>query len=391
MDTAVKKSNIIPDFHIPTEIFLREDSLADVGKIVKRYGSRAIVVTTESDLEKFQEHIENIPDILMKEGVGCIVFDEIPSDPNTEHIDSTVHFIKKTNCDVVIGFGGIDSINCAKAISILINNFIFADELFEYPEIQAPVNLITIPTYPSYGFEILPMIYLTDIQDMIKRIYKNIDLFPKATIIDPKLALLADDDTTARTSISALAIATESVVSKMNNGLINSMALRAIDLIFKNLPLAYRDPQNPSPRMQLAIASLMTGIAFSVCEFSISLALSLALSSMTDIDISTGPGVILPHVMEYNLTSSPGKYVQMSKVMDEDVKDITVIEAAIKAVEGVRKLESDVNIPQRLSQFDISKSEFSKIAEIAISYPFLENAPRPLTKNEIETILIAAY
>jgi alcohol dehydrogenase class IV len=77
--------------------------------------------------------------------------------------------------------------------------------------------------------------------------------------------------------------------------------------------------------------------------------------------------------------------------MDEDVKDITVIEAAIKAVEGVRKIEMEVEIPQRLSQFDIMKSDLTKIAELAMRYPFIENAPRPLSKNEIETILIAAF
>jgi len=81
----------------------------------------------------------------------------------------------------------------------------------------------------------------------------------------------------------------------------------------------------------------------------------------------------------------------MSKVMDEEIRDITVIEAAIKAVEAVRKLEIDVDIPQRLYQFEIAKSEFTKVAEIAMSYPFLANAPRVLTKDEIETILIAAY
>ena len=95
--------------------------------------------------------------------------------------------------------------------------------------------------------------------------------------------------------------------------------------------------------------------------------------------------------MEYNLTSAPGKYVQMSKVMDEDVRDITVIEAAIKAVEGVRKLALDVEIPQRLSQFDINKGIFSKVAEITLSYPFIHNAPRALNRDEVETILIAAY
>jgi alcohol dehydrogenase class IV len=135
----------------------------------------------------------------------------------------------------------------------------------------------------------------------------------------------------------------------------------------------------------------MAGIAFSMAELSVTMAIAMAICSTSSISIENAMGVILPHIMEYNLTSSPGKYVQMSKVMDEDVKDITVIEAAIKAVEGVRKLEMEVDIPQRLSQFEIPKTELSAIAGIAINYPFLENAPRPLSKNEIETILIAAY
>jgi alcohol dehydrogenase class IV len=37
------------------------------------------------------------------------------------------------------------------------------------------------------------------------------------------------------------------------------------------------------------------------------------------------------------------------------------------------------------------KSEFTSVAEIASKYPFIENAPRPLSRDEIETILIAAY
>jgi alcohol dehydrogenase class IV len=390
MNTELK-TQFIPDFHIPTELFIRENIISDIGNIVKKYGSRVVVVTTESDFAKFQDILDQIPENMKQADIGCIIYDEMPDSPNTEFIDTAAHFLKKTSCDVIIGFGGIDSINCAKAISILLNNYIFAEELFDYPQINPPVNLITVPAYPIYGFEILPMLFMTNIHDMVKQVYRNNWIYPKATIIDPKISLLIDDSTTTKTAISSLAIATESVVSKKNNGIINTLALRTIDLIFKNLPLAYRDPQNPTPRSQLSIASVMSGIAFSISDLSVSLALSLALSSMTNIDVDAGTGLILPHVMEYNLTSSPGKYVQMSKVMDEDVKDITVIEAAIKAVEGVRKLELDVDLPQRLSQFDITKSDFSKIAQIALSYPFLTNAPRPLTINEIETILIAAY
>ena len=81
----------------------------------------------------------------------------------------------------------------------------------------------------------------------------------------------------------------------------------------------------------------------------------------------------------------------MSKVMGEDVKDITVIEAAIKAVEEIRKLETDVDIPQRLSNYDVNKTVFKEVSELAINYPFIANTPRELTTDEIETILIAAF
>ena len=376
---------------MPTELFVKEQIISNTGTLIKKYGSRAILITTNKDFEKFHEIIESISNNLRNHDIGCIIYDEIPENPNTEYIDTATYFVKKVNCDIIIGFGGVDAINSAKAIAILINNHFFADELFETTETQPPINLITIPSHPLYGFEILPMVHLTDIHSMTKKVYKNNLLFPKATLVDPQIATMIDDETTAKTAISALSIATESVISKMNNGFINSLALRAIDLIFKNLPLAYKEPTNTTPRLDLSVASIMAGLSFSVSELSLSLAVSLALSSQVNVDINSAMGVILPHMMEYNLTSSPGKYVQMSKVMDEDVKDITVIEAAIKAVEGVRKLEIDVDIPQRLSSFEINKSDFSRVAEIAMTYPFLENAPRPLTKNEIETILIAAY
>ncbi|HQI19884.1 MAG TPA: iron-containing alcohol dehydrogenase, partial [Leptospiraceae bacterium] len=82
---------------------------------------------------------------------------------------------------------------------------------------------------------------------------------------------------------------------------------------------------------------------------------------------------------------------QIARALDEDIKDITVIEAAIKAVEGVRKTYLELKIPQRLSEFEIAKEDLPEIAELAFRIPMVKNSPRDLDKNEIETILIAAY
>ncbi len=384
-------NGIYPNFYLPTEIYIKQDFIANIGEIIKKYGSKAILITTANDFAKFSDIAGTISQSLNNSNIGCIIYDEIPDKPDTEFVDSAVYFTKKTNCDIIIGFGGMESINVAKAVALLTNNHLFCEELFEYPNLKPPISLITVPTQPIYGFEILPMLFINEIHEMSKKVYKNIALFPKATIIDPSLSISIDDEATVDSAISILAMSTESVISKKNNDLVNTYALKAIDLIFRNLPLAYRDPKDPNPRHKLAIASLMSGITFTITELSLSLAISLALSSKVEISIDKIIGIILPHIMEYNLTTSSGKYVQMSKVMDENIKDITVIEAAIKAVEGVRKLENDVDIPQRLSQFEISKAEFANVSQVAISYPFIENAPRPLNRDEIETILIAAY
>ena len=384
-------NGIGPDFYIPTEIFIKQDIIHDAGKIIKKFGNKALIVTTSHDFTKYHSVIETLTKTLNDQNIGAIIYDEIPENPDTEYIDSAVYYSKVTNCDVIIGFGGLDSINTAKAVALLTNNHLFCNDLFEYPEVKPPITLITIPTIPLFGFELLPMFYTSEIKEMIKKVYSSADIYPKAIIIDPAIAADSTEEEIADSTISTLAIAAESVVSKKTNDFVNTYALKSIDIIFKTLPLAYRDTKNISHWSKLSMASIMSGIAFATTELSLSLAISLALSSKFNIAVEKCMGLMLPHIMEYNLTSSSGKYVQMSKVMDEEIRDITVIEAAIKAVEGVRKLEIDVDIPQRLFQFDIQKSEFTKVAEIAMSYPFIANAPRLLSKDEIETILIAAY
>jgi alcohol dehydrogenase len=384
-------NDFFPDFHLPTRVFINPGILESAGDIISPLGSRAVIITTSTDLEKMEGPIQALASSVTAAGTACMVYDEIPEIPNTEFVDSAAYFCKRTNCDCIIGFGGIESINVAKAVSLLANNYLFCDDLFTAKKINPPITLVTVPTQPIFGFEIIPLFFITDIHDFSKKVYRNNHLYPAAAIIDPNIAVHLNEESTAAAGICSLAIATESIVSKVTNDFTNTYSLKAMDLIFKNLTHAYRDPRNPQPRYPLAVASVLSGVAFNTSYLSVSLALGMALSSKSSIPMDKAIALILPHVMEYNLTSSPGRYVQMAKVMDEDVREITVIEAAIKAIEGVRRIEMDVDIVQRLSQFGILKSEFTSVAETAVTYPFIENAPRPLNRDEIETILIAAY
>jgi alcohol dehydrogenase class IV len=382
-----------PDFSLPSSIYIRNDIINDIGEIVKHSGNRIVLITTSPDFQIFQEAIEKIVQSLRKSGLNCLIFDDLPASPSTEDIDNAVSFVKKTTCDCIIGFGSIESLSAAKAVSLLAENFIFCHDLVENGnrEVNPPLQLITIPGYPVFGMEIAPFFFTENIHTLSRMVYMSDYLYPTATIIDPTLSSYIDIDRFSRSALCTLAISAESVISKRNNDIANTFALKAIDFTFRNLIPAFRDPDNQTPRGFISSASVMSGIAFSSAMLSATLSISLALSSVTGISVQNSMCVILPHIMEFNLTSSPGKYVQMSKVMGEDVKDITIIEAAIKTIEAIRKLESDIEIPQRLSHYDVQKSLFKEIAALAVTYPFNDNAPREILVNEVESILIAAY
>jgi len=243
---------ITPEFHLPTEIYIKQEISDDSAEIVSKFGTRVVIVTVYADFEIYQKTLADIYRSLKRINIGCIIYDELPATPTTEDIDMAVSFIKKTKFDLIIGFGGVESINAAKAISLLTNNHIFCyDMLNTNEQLKAPAKLITMPAYPSFGFEISPILYIKEIHELTNRIYYNLELYPLASIVDPKLSLKMPEEKVLKTSTSALAIATESIVATINNDVINTFALKAIDLIFRNLPVAYKEPEIFFPRLIL--------------------------------------------------------------------------------------------------------------------------------------------
>ena len=363
---------------------------ASIADIIETFGRRTAIIITSPDFEAFHKKTRSISDALIKAGIGCMIYDKLPQEPNTEDIDNAVRFIKRASCDSIIGLGGIESINCAKAISILINNYVFCNDIFSQTLINDPVNLVTIPTRPIFGFEINPFFYIADITENEKHVFYDKRLYPKAAVIDPELVMDNTLEEIIKNGIATLAIALESVISTNNNEIINTFALKSIDMIFRSLPGISKETINYEKVSLVSMASFMSGIAFSSSNLSISAAIGLALTQKSKITLADAINVMIPYVMEYNLTASTGKYTQIAKVMGESLNNVTIMEAALKAIAAVRTLESESDIPQKLSVFNIQKQDIKQTAKIAARYPFLDNSPQSVNSDEIEAIIISA-
>ncbi|MCZ8238657.1 MAG: iron-containing alcohol dehydrogenase [Leptospiraceae bacterium] len=380
------------NFHFPPKIHFEIDCTYKTGNFVKQIGSRIILLSTQKEMENPDE-LTIIKTSLEKHCDGVIVYDDIEDIPSYKDLDSAAYFARIANANCIVVYGSFESINAGKAISILATNDGFAEEIFSGRKNikNNPLPLVIIPTRPVMGNEASPFFSVVDDRDRNRKYFANEMIFPKLIICDPKISSGLSTTEIAKTGIAILSASVDSLLSKYSNELTNSNALRAIELVSKNIVPAIRDLKSVAPKSALYSASILAGIAQSVSSLGLCYALSLSATTITNLDVFQSMSILLPHVMEYNLTSSAGKYVLIAKALDEDVSNISVIEAAIKAVEGIRKIYLELKIPQRLSEYEVKKIDLPGIATLASTYSFLDSLPRELPKNEIETILVAAF
>lgn len=379
-------------YQYPSRVFFERDSTHKIGSFVKDIGNRILLVTVRNETSNSDE-LAVIKTSLEKYTTGCILYDDILSIPGHEELDTAAHFAKKCKADVIMAYGSRDTFLAARSIAMLCTNEVFAGDLASttFPLKKPPLPIVAVPAVPSMGEETAPTLNIYDSHS--RHTFHGVDyrLFPSLIFVDPNITSSMTPVEITRAGVATLAAAVEAILSKKANEITNSIALRAVELITRNLVPLVNDPSNNAARNNISMASLMCGMAHSNSLLGLCYSIAGATNNLSGLDFFMAMAILLPHVMEYNLTTSAGKYVQIAKALDEDIKDITVIEAAIKAVEGVRKIYIELKVPQRLSDFEISKDLLPEIAENAFNMPLTRNTPRDLDRNEIETILIAAF
>lgn len=379
-------------FYFPSKIVYEKGSANRIGEVIRNVGNRVLLISVQNEIVN-REAIITIKNSVDQYTKGCILYDDFEKQPGFDELDTAAHFTKQSKADVVMAVGSRETFYTARAIALLSENEVFASELsnHNFPLSKPPLPVITVPTMPSMGEEATPTISIYD--EDSNTVFYGIDkrLYPELIYVDPEIAEFISDNDMSRSGVAILAAGIESILSQKSNEISTSVALKALELISDNLHLIVNEPNNMIARHSITMASLFVGMAHANSNLGICFSIASAVSNQTNLDIYRAMAILLPHVMDFNLTVSAGKYIHIAKAMNEDIKDITVIEAAIKAVEGVRKIYSEMNIPMRLSDFEIRKSDLVNIATMAMQYPIIKNSNRNLDRGEVETILISAY
>jgi alcohol dehydrogenase len=379
-------------YQFPPKVFFERNSASKIGSFIKDVGSRVLLVNVSHEASN-PEYLMTVKNSIDSATSGCILYDDFPEEIGYSDLDTAVHFARQSQADVIVGFGGRESFRAARNIAMLCKNEIFSADIHNttFPLKKPPLPVITVPIAPTMGEEASPTALIYD--KSANRIFCGTDprLFPAMIFMDPSLTVHLSDTEMAQSGIAIMAASIEAILSRNSNEVTNAVALKSLELVAHNIVTLLNESGNITARSNVSMSSLFAGMAHSNSGLGLCYSISTAVSNLTELDFNTAMGIMLPHVMDFNLTVAAAKYVNIARALDEDIKDITVIEAAIKAVEGVRKIYSELKIPQRLSDFEIRKGDLPSIAAQAFSIPFIKNSVRDLDRNELETILISAY
>ncbi len=337
--------------------------------------------------------LQGIEKSLQSAGLPFVIFDGVEPDPRIEVVEKSVEKAKKEGIDLIIGFGGGSSLDIAKVTSIMITNPGKIDSFFGIDLVPNPgVPVILIPTTAGTGSEVTPIAILSDTKEKLKKGIVSAYLFPEVAIVDPKLTIGLPPSVTAFTGMDALTHAIESFYSINATDLSDLLAFRAMELLSKNIRMAFAHGENLVARSNVMEGSLLAGIAFANAGVGAVHAFAYPLGGEFHLAHGLTNTLMLPYVMRYNIMGCPSKFAQMAKAFGERVEGISELVGAEIAVRFVERLSDDLRVPRRLRDVSIPEDAIPRLAEAAMKVTrLLANNPRKMTLEDAIAIYKSAY
>ena len=380
----------VGEFYAPGKIIFGPGGLSQVGAEAKRLGSKVLIVLGKSAMKK-SGALDRLTHLLIENNLEYVIYENVPSDPTVETIDTGTSLARKENCNLVIALGGGSVLDTGKAISAMVTN---EGSVADYQEIEGKgrkfqhktLPFIAIPTTSGTGSEATKNAVITNTEFSLKKSIRDPMLIPEVALVDPELTLSLPPHITADCGGDALTQCIESYLGKKSQEITDALSLHAIGLIGKSLVKAVKDGKNLEARKDMAMAALLSGLCLSNSGLGAVHALSHPLGVYYKIPHGLSCAVLLPYVMEYNLPVVTKKLAKIAQSLGEDISLLSETEAAQRAVERIKEILSQAGIKSNLSEWEIKKEDFSQLIKGAKGGS-LNNNPRDTSDEDLIELL----
>jgi alcohol dehydrogenase class IV len=327
-------------------------------------------------------------------GLDSAVFSGIWGNPVKSQVDAGVAAYRAHGADAVIGLGGGAALDVAKAIALMASHpGNVLEYAWDHPEVRAISNdlpyFIALPTTAGTGSEVGRSSVISDDSTHIKKIIFSPKLLAKAVFADPELTFDLPAPITAATGMDALTHNIESYLSPAYHPLCDGIALEGVRIGAAALPIAVREPRNLRARSDMLMSSLMGAIAFQK-DLGATHSCAHALSTVADLHHGLANGIMIDHVMRFNLPSAIAKMAELAHVVGAARAASAPAENAEAFVEWLVTIKAELSIPATLAAYaskrPVTRADVAALVEVAVDDICHQTNPRPCTRADFEYI-----
>jgi alcohol dehydrogenase len=379
-------TNILREFsfELPTRIEYGVGVISKLGDELRLLKAQKVAIITDPGIIK-AGLLDKITSILKEEKLLYNVFDGVDPNPKDQNVERGAQVVRSFGADAMVAISGGSVIDCAKAIGVLVSHDGKRIKDFEGKTAvkKQILPFIAIPTTAGTGSEVTFSAVITDTENNYKMTVRSPFMAAKVALLDPKLTVTVPPHITASTGMDALTHAIEAYTVKVSEPVSDALALYAIELISNNLVNAVKNGEDIEARACMLVGSLLAGIAFSHSDVGSVHCMAEALGGVYDAPHGICNAVLLPYVMEYNVEFCIEKYARIAKAMGETFE--TSREGAMKAVERIKKLATEVGLPS-FKSLGVKEEDLEKLADMAAKNISTESNPREMTKEDYLTL-----
>lgn len=380
---AIRRENMLW-FRVPEKLFFKRGCLRTaLTELKDEYNKKRAFIVTDKFL--YESGFTNkITDRLTELGIVSEVYSKVAPDPTLACAREGAKLMEDFRPDVIIAIGGGSPMDAAKIMWVLYEhpeaNFedMAADfmdirkRIYKFPHMGGKAFFVAIPTTAGTGSEVTPFAIITDERDGTKYPLADYELLPKMAIVDADLMMNIPKGLTKASGIDALVHSIEAIGSTMATDFSDGMAYKAIQLIFKYLPRAYKNGANdPEAREGMANAATIAGIAFANAFLGICHSMGHKLGSYHHIPHGIAVSLVLNEVMKFNSAENPTKmgtfpqyeypqslrrYAHIAEVLGLSGKDD---EAKLRALlKAITDLKVECDIPLTIKDAGVDEKAF---------------------------------
>jgi alcohol dehydrogenase len=385
-------------FFSPSRVIFSSDMESALKDAFSVLGPKKVMIVTDPYLAKMPNYA-NLIKGMKATGMPFEEYTDVHIPCTDIYVKECAQVLKKSDADLVIGFGGGSSLDTAKISCILKTN---PGEIRDYYGMQKvpnrPLPMIAIPTTAGSGAETTQVMSITDTVQETKCQIGDYKAVADITILCPDSLAGTSWDVAAAAGFDALTHTIEAYTNSRATPYTQAISIKAFEMIYNNLYDFVKDPEDKELASNMIVGSNMAAICVSQNGTGTCHDFARPVGGHYHYPHGVCLAVLLPHVLDFNMDVRQEMYAQLARTAEiADAADSDA-EAAHKLILAMQDMRDKLKIPNSFMEMGMTWEKGEHMDNVVRNAMKADRegitaygAPKRYTEQDVIDVITKAY